>query len=539
MRVIEHDQPVIRLIPVTPTEGGKFNGKVTKDVYTESGTPSNSVASIHGPLEKAGFKVFTDDSRFYKEYGKYPPENVREIFQSDVLALSGTNRNADSSLDAARQYKQHNSNGWVVAGGFGPSMETEKWLLGGVDVVVRGEGEIRAPLVVKAIINGDPLDNIKGISFIRNGEIIRTEDAPLLTEKELSEVPLPFYPDYIQKKRRVHVVNDSRGCYGKCKFCCVTVAYKGTYRMKTPERVAAEIRDSRDGEAVFFTGDNLAPRSRRADSQRLAQTLIDEKLNRLYFAQIDASFAEDIKLVRDWKKAGLFYVFKGQESINTLSLNNVGKAFTAEQGINATNILRKEGIGVHDMFILAIDGDTPETIEILREYLRKHNKANTGQFFSLLPLVGTQVGREKEIFDFARNESNLFDGQHLVTPPPPEFTCVGLQDASLDLYLDLFNNGHFLNTLFNDFRQFFSDPKRASRLVALDIASHVYASRTVASMKKDPYYQAFRENLKQIDSDIHDQSIVKNTEGWDAFWEGREPTEEIAQKGTIFEAKNS
>lgn len=497
---IERDQPIITLTNPVPTEGGTFNGKVTDDVYTETRVPSSSLAAIEGVLRGAGFtKVSTEDSRFFEQYGKSFPADIKRIFQSDIVGISATNRNANSSLDLARQYKEQRPDGIVIAGGFGPSMETEKWLLGGVNIVVRGEGDITAPLVVKALKDGNSLENIKGISYMRNGEIINNQDSPLLTERELSEVPLPSYPDYIKKKRRAHTVNESRGCYGKCKFCCVTVAYGGTYRMKTPERVAAEIGDSKAGEPVFFTGDNLAPRSRRADSQRLAETLINKNLKRPYLAQIDASFAEDINFVRLWKKAGLFWVFQGKESINPAALKSIGKAFTAEKSINSTEILRKEGIGVHDMFILGIDGDTPETVEALKEYFRKRNKANTGQVFLLTPLIGTQVGREKPIFDFAKNESNLFDGQHLVTYPPEGLGCVELQDKAVDLYLDLFNNGHLFSTILHDSKQLFSDPKRALKLLAFDTAAHVYARKTVKDMKEDPYYQNFRENLRKKD----------------------------------------
>lgn len=506
MKQKKYDQPVITLAPIPPTEGGKFNGKITNDVYTKSGAPSNSVAAIDGVLKGAGFtKVFTEDSRFYREYGKFTPSDIRRIFQSNILALSGTNRNVDSSLDAARQYKETNPDGKVIAGGFGPSFEPEKWLLGGVDIVVRGEGDKTAPLVVKAIINGESLGNIKGISYKVDGEIKHNNSNPLLTEKELSEVPLPFYPDYIRKKRKIHTVNESRGCYGNCKFCCVTVAYKGTYRMKTPERVAAEVRDSREGESVFFTGDNLAPRPKRTASRLLAEKLIAEKLIRRYLAQIDASFAEDTDLVKIWKKAGLIAVFQGKESTNPEALKNISKPFTVEQSIKSTEILRKLGFFVHDMFVLGIDGDTPNTIEYFKTFLRKDNKANSGQLFILTPFAGTPVGEEKTIFEFAQKESNLFDGQHLLTEPPHGFTCVELQETVLNLYFDFFSNLHLLGTLIYDSKQFFSNPLRAFRLCAADIFAHTYARKTIASMKKDPYHQNFMNNLRQIDTKIFEK----------------------------------
>ena len=99
MKQIERDQPVITLAPIPPTEGGKFNGKMTNDVYTKSGAPSNSVAAIDGVLKGAGFtKVFTEDARFYRELGKFTPSDTSRIFQSDILALSGTTRNTDSLM---------------------------------------------------------------------------------------------------------------------------------------------------------------------------------------------------------------------------------------------------------------------------------------------------------------------------------------------------------------------------------------------------------------------------------------------------------
>jgi len=506
---MEYLQPVISVAIIPPTEGGIFNGKITNDVYTKSGAPSNSVGAIDGVLKAAGFtKVFTEDSRFYPEYGKFTQSDIRRIFQSDILALSGTTRNTDSSLDAVRQYKQTNPVGKVIAGGFGPSFEPEKWLLSGVDVVVRGEGEKTAPLAVKAIINGEPLEYIKGISYQINGEVKHNENSPLLTEQELSEAPFPFYPEYIKKKRNLHTVNESRGCYGNCKFCCVTVAYKHTYRMKTPERIVAEVRDSKDGEAIFFTGDNLAPRPKRAASRQVAEKLIESKLIRRYLAQIDASFAEDIELVKLWKKAGLFAVFQGKESINSESLKNISKPFTADESIKSTEILRKLGFFVHDMFVVGIDGDTPKTIENFKNFLRKDNKSSSGQLLILTPFPGTPVGDEKSIFEFAQNESNLFDAQHLVTAPPRGFTCSGLQETDLDLHFDLFSNRHLSRTLFYDSRQLFSDPVRAFRLFATDIFAHVYARKTIGSMKNDPYYRKHLKNLRQVDKKMTEERKI-------------------------------
>lgn len=531
MRVIEHDPNIVLTNPV-PTEDGKFNGRITNDIYTKHRPASAGMGAIEGALTHAGFKVRTEDSRFYDKYGVSTDADMRRLFQAGALLISSISRTADPSLDLARQYKEKKPNNMVIAGGFGPTLEAERYLRGGVDIVVRGEGEVTGPLVMKAMVNGDSLENMLGISYKdENGEIRHNPDRPLLTEKELSKLPLPSYPDYIREGRTQHVVNESRGCPGKCSFCCIAKVYKGIYRYKDPERVVTEIKDSKDGETVFFVGDNLGPKSRRADSQRLAETLIEQNLIKPYVGQVDASFAlGDINFLKIWKKAGLYLVFKGMESLNPESLKDVGKAFTPKQNIDSTNILRGEGIGVHDMMIFAIPSDTLKYFEMIREYFRKENKANTGQLCLMTPFAGTPAAEEMVMFDFAKKESNLLDGQHLVTYPPSEFTCAGIQDEVLNLYLDLFNINHLLRTTFHDLKGLFSrskfDRQIAQKLIKLDIEAHLYARQASTSMKKDPYYQNFKAKLKQIDDGIAIKNAIKAQE---ILTDGHETT--------IFEAK--
>ncbi len=69
-----------------------------------------------------------------------------------------------------------------------------------VDIVVRGEGEITlAELLSKLFGNGD-LASVEGISFRRNGEVIRTPERPFI--QNLDDLPYPAYQYFSLKQYR-------------------------------------------------------------------------------------------------------------------------------------------------------------------------------------------------------------------------------------------------------------------------------------------------------------------------------------------------
>lgn len=97
------------------------------------------------------------------------------------------------------------------------------------DLGVIGEGEQTIIELLKALENNLPIDNIDGIIFRENGEIIQTNTRALI--KNIDELPFPawdllpdikkFYrvPSQSSKKNPVMPLITSRGCAHKCIFC--------------------------------------------------------------------------------------------------------------------------------------------------------------------------------------------------------------------------------------------------------------------------------------------------------------------------------
>lgn len=119
----------------------------------------------------------------------------------------------------------------VISGGFGPTLEPEKFLKFGVDYIIRGEGEEAILEIADSLEAGRDLKEMKNVGWLENGELRLNPLRPLY---DLAGLPFAYYGDkdiiYIDDgcSRQVdpmltlegiYLTNTSRGCTGKCTYC--------------------------------------------------------------------------------------------------------------------------------------------------------------------------------------------------------------------------------------------------------------------------------------------------------------------------------
>jgi radical SAM superfamily enzyme YgiQ (UPF0313 family) len=140
------------------------------------------------------------------------------------------------------------------------------------DIVVKGEGEI----AFARILNDYPLEQIPGLVYRRNGEIVKsTKRSEQL--KTVDQIPPPGYhfrpmDEYVKWSPRGDTADrtlsiiSSRGCPFTCEFC--SIPEKGQlWRPFTPERVLDEIKTAIDKWGVNhleFEDDNFTLQEPRA-----------------------------------------------------------------------------------------------------------------------------------------------------------------------------------------------------------------------------------------------------------------------------------
>jgi radical SAM superfamily enzyme YgiQ (UPF0313 family) len=531
------DQPIVTIANAPPTERSILNGKRSIGVYSGIKIPALGSAVIAGVLRGEGYQnVTTLDPRFNKKSkhfetddAKFTESDFNLLANSDIVGVSSMTRNREVSLRLIEWIKSNNPNVIVIAGGPDATFKPEKWLSGekSADFVVRNEGEKTIVELMRALKNGDSVEGIGGISYKRDGSIINNEKRQLLTEEELSNTPLPFFPKNVRENSDTHVVESKRGCPNRCDFCSVTALYEGSYRLKDDKTVINLIKEGKKGKSTFFVDDNFAHKSRLEETKRGMQAIIDSGLNdRKYHMQLDTvTVNTDREFIKLAVRMGLFAAFLGIESVDPDVLKGMHKAATADQNINAVRIFEDNLVLVIGMEMLGGKGETRKSIDTLRKW-NKQSGINGVQIFAMTPIVGSKLADSKLLLPIAERDTNLIDGQRVLSIPDYGFTCSGLQQEIFDADRDFYSLRNMPNSL-KPLRHFFKNPERSLKLALMNIAVRTYARKLLTEMTNSEYTKNFNEYLKQIDDEIY-------AEGKRAIEEQGKPLE-ISRKGIVFD----
>ena len=279
----------------------------------------------------------------------------------------------------------------VVVGGYDPSLAPEAWTHPdlGVDVIVRGEGDLTFRDLVRAIESARSLSDVPGIWFRERGAFHRTAPRPVAAV-ETGAIRPPnraarVLSGYTMLGRGIDVVETSRGCTFDCSFCSIIeMRGRNFHRFPIP-RVIADIADarSRGARAIFFVDDNITLDIARF--MALCRAIIDAGFNDVdYLVQgMTAAFAaHGSEIAPLMKQAGFRYVFLGIENIldddlaflkasaknsERLDGRRIGNATTT-----AVDILHRYGMIVVGGLIVGNPDDTVEAIESNLAFARKY-----------------------------------------------------------------------------------------------------------------------------------------------------------------------
>lgn len=106
-----------------------------------------------------------------------------------------------------------------------------------IDAVVIGEGEE----TILEVLNNGICDDVKGLAFFEDGEIVKTSPKPLFN----IDRPLPLIPDDISREniRGANVyIETHRGCIGNCGFCQVPIYFERKIRSRSIENILDEVK---------------------------------------------------------------------------------------------------------------------------------------------------------------------------------------------------------------------------------------------------------------------------------------------------------
>ncbi len=316
-------------------------------------------------------------------------DKVRSI---DFLGITCYSESRFSCFEFAQKAKEINPSCIVIVGG--PHvLDLDEQILqhySFIDCVVRGEGEE----AMLAIIIGEPLDEIKGISFRKNGKLIRNPDKDLSAQIERFKLDYSFYspwltkwkdievPDYL--KGVIHIpITASRGCPFRCTFCVANRQWGGKWRAVAPEVLVDRLKllVERYQAGYFRFYDSLFT----CDNDwvlRLCELL--EKENLPIHFRIDIRAGTPRYILERLRKVGCDIVGFGIESGSDEILANIHKKTSARSVEETVHMCRDLGFWVIGFFMISLPGETMHDYRQTFRLFKLFDVLNL-QFFKIFP----------------------------------------------------------------------------------------------------------------------------------------------------------
>jgi radical SAM superfamily enzyme YgiQ (UPF0313 family) len=211
-----------------------------------------NLLSLASYIDHYNYQPIIVDLNVQFKKNKYHPDFFKKAAKKilrhkpQVLGFSVLCASLPATLLIAKECKRLAPQLPVIFGGPEVSFEETEVLktFNQVDIIVRGEGEITLLEILKSMEMKKPFSEILGITYRDGKQVKRNPDRPII--KDLDKLP---YLDYslLPKLERYKGgrIEAGRGCPYKCTFCPTCKRWKRTYRIKSPQRLAQEMKQAR------------------------------------------------------------------------------------------------------------------------------------------------------------------------------------------------------------------------------------------------------------------------------------------------------
>src|SRR5271170_265717 len=322
-----------------------------------------------------------------------------------------------------------------------------------IDFVARKEFDY----AVVDYAKGKPLEDIPGVSFLKNGEVVHNPDAPQIQDLDA----LPHVTDVYKRDLDVTRYNvpfllhpfvslyTTRGCPAQCTFCLWPQTLSGhPWRKRSSDDVASEMAKAKEYwpevKEFFFDDDTF-------NIQKARTIELCAKLKPLGLTwSCTSRVTTDYETLKAMKDAGCRLLIVGYESGDQQILKNIKKGATLEHAREFTKNCHKLGLVIHGDFIMGLPGETHETIN------------NTIKFAKELDVETIQVSLAHaypgtELYDYAKANGFLkAEGSQMVDEMGHQVAMIEYPGISRDYILEMVH--HFYD-------EYYFRPKAIFRIV--------------------------------------------------------------------------
>lgn len=406
--------------PPFKAEHGKFARENRSAAITRSGTLYYPLWLIYAAAvcEKDGFDVeFLDAPATPLDYGQSMEAIDWRGAETRLFVVDTSTPSIYSDIAFADALKEKYPEAYVMLVGTHPSALPEETLGNArrVDAVALKEFDYIVRDVARALRDGGNPSDVLGLAWCDEARNVTVNDPyPFITD--LDEIP--FAAEFVKKHldERDYFFAASaypeiqiftgRGCPAHCTFCVYPQTMHGhRYRLRSAENVVDEFQYIADNfpdvKEVVIEDDTFTIDKRRVATicEMLIERGLSKKLRWLCNARVNLDY-DTMVLMR---KAGCHLIIPGIESGSQEILDNIRKGTTLEQVERYMADAKRAKIKVHACYMVGNRGETRETMQQTLD-LAMRLKADTAQFYPLLPFPGTEAYRWAKENDYIRGD---------------------------------------------------------------------------------------------------------------------------------------
>jgi len=345
-------------------------------------------------------------------------ERYLDELKPDLVGISMSSTEHKEGLEIAKA--AHARSIRTVMGGFHPTAIPEELLSHQeVDFVVRGEGEH----TMRELVSKGSAEGVLGVSYRQGKKVVHNPDRPVI--KDLDSIPLPArhlrryrYLLALSRGREYDVITTSRGCWGKCSFCCEPSISHSRMRFRRAEEVVKEIEGiyelhGRKPLSIEITDPHFMGRPRLVE--KICDMLAERDMDIDYIAKVRPdSMAKFPKIVKKMISVGIDSYEMGIESPSAKDLDYTSKGIKSEVHMKAAQNIKRWGGSPGGTFVIGLPDHTEEEILQFPAYGKKIGLLSSA-FGIVTPYPGTkfyeQMDEQGLIFETSWNR---FDEMHSV-----------------------------------------------------------------------------------------------------------------------------
>ncbi len=332
-----------------------LDGSIVRQTHIPPG-----IVALVAALEKSGISVDFRDYQLVDKEDLFDAGTFLDFIDNPcrIIGISCMANLLPFVLHVLPAVKQKFPRSIIVLGGVG-SAGVENEILKRfteVDIIHRGEGDVSAPLLIRALLDHAPLDMVPSISYRKNGFVQHNPNTPRI--HNLDSLPLPAYDRIDFNLYDGHNILGSRGCPFPCTFCSITPIWGWKAFSRSNQSILNEMQmlHSTYGVEEFLFQDEffISSPDRITDFARLLRKT-GLKIEYKAFARIDIITKEALKALA---ASGCIELRFGIESGSDKILQLTRKGFSTEMALEKIALAKRHIPSVDAFYIWGFPFET-------------------------------------------------------------------------------------------------------------------------------------------------------------------------------------